>query len=137
LKNNASLALIASLFVCLLSLALLAGDAIAQSKTTTYRYDALGRLTYVEDPVNGNRDYDYDPAGNRRVVASSTPTDASIEPGAPGPFGPPPKPGSLVSQYQYDCAWSASWGPADTASYFIFKATQNQSQQVPVNPRNR
>lgn len=39
--------------------------AIVQSKTTRYIYDTLGRLTFVEDPQNGNRDYDYDAAGNR------------------------------------------------------------------------
>ena len=41
-----------------------AGDIDAQTaRTTTYKYDALGRLTYAEDSLNGNRDYDYDAAG--------------------------------------------------------------------------
>ena len=33
-----------------------------------YTYDALGRLTYVKDNINGNRDYDYDAAGNRTEI---------------------------------------------------------------------
>jgi len=46
-----------------------------QSKTTRYTYDALGRLTFVEDSQNGNRDYDYDAAGNRINVATGVSTD--------------------------------------------------------------
>jgi YD repeat-containing protein len=88
-----------ALAVTVCSLFIWSADAIAQTKTTTYEYDALGRLTYVIDPVNGNRDYDYDAAGNRRVVATSTPDDGAVEPGTGGPFSPPAKPGSLTSQY--------------------------------------
>jgi YD repeat-containing protein len=137
LKNHASLALVASLLVPTLSLALLAADANAQTRTTTYRYDVLGRLTYVEDPVNGNRDFDYDPAGNRRMVASSTANDGSVEPGVPGPVGPPARPGSLVSQYRYDCAWLATWGAVVFASHFVFKSTREAAQQVALTPRSR
>jgi YD repeat-containing protein len=36
--------------------------------TYTYKYDALGRLIKVIEPVNGDRQYDYDDAGNRKVV---------------------------------------------------------------------
>lgn len=38
-----------------------------------YKYDALGRLTYVEDNINENRDYDYDAAGNRTSVTEGSP----------------------------------------------------------------
>ena len=31
----------------------------AQSVTLNYTFDALGRMAFVEDTVNGNRDYDY------------------------------------------------------------------------------
>lgn len=33
-----------------------------------YEYDELGRLTDVKDPQNGDRDYQYDAAGNRTSV---------------------------------------------------------------------
>lgn len=46
-----------------------------QPKTTRYSYDALGRLTFVEDSQNGNRDYDYDAAGNRTKVATGITSD--------------------------------------------------------------
>lgn len=36
--------------------------------TYTYKYDALGRLVKVVEPVNGDRQYDYDEAGNRTAV---------------------------------------------------------------------
>lgn len=49
--------------------------ASIQSKTTRYTYDALGRLTFVEDSQNGNRDYDYDAAGNRTNVAAGVSSD--------------------------------------------------------------
>ena len=33
-----------------------------------FTYDALGRLTKMKDPANGDRNYDYDKAGNRKNV---------------------------------------------------------------------
>lgn len=41
----------------------------ANSTTLNYGYDALGRVICVEDPTNGNRDFDYDDAGNRTNVS--------------------------------------------------------------------
>jgi YD repeat-containing protein len=37
-----------------------------------YQYDALGRLVCAEDSENGNRQYDYDAAGNRDNVSVNT-----------------------------------------------------------------
>ncbi len=51
-----------------------------QSKTIRYNYDALGRLTFVEDSQNGNRDYDYDKAGNRLLVSTKVASDNTAEP---------------------------------------------------------
>lgn len=51
-----------------------------QTKTLTYTYDALGRLTYVSDTVNGDRDFDYDAAGNRRLVETNVANDEATEP---------------------------------------------------------
>ncbi|MFQ3197182.1 MAG: YD repeat-containing protein [Paraglaciecola sp.] len=52
----------------------LAVDEVAffdRSATTflRYRYDDLGRVICVEDNINGDRDFDYDDAGNRKQVA--------------------------------------------------------------------
>lgn len=34
-----------------------------------FTYDELGRLTLAKDPTNGDRDYEYDDAGNRKSVS--------------------------------------------------------------------
>src|SRR5690606_5020553 len=51
-----------------------------QTKTLTYTYDALGRLTFVSDTVNGDQDFDYDDAGNRRLVSTNVASDEENEP---------------------------------------------------------
>jgi hypothetical protein len=38
---------------------------------TVYEYDALGRLQFIGDSLNSNRDFDYDSAGNRTAVFES------------------------------------------------------------------
>ena len=55
---------------------------LGAANTITYTYDALGRLTFVSDPANGNRDYDYDKAGNRLLVSVGTASDSAAEPGS-------------------------------------------------------
>lgn len=47
-----------------------------EEQTKTYIYDALGRVTFVQDDANGHRDYDYDPAGNRCATHVGTANDA-------------------------------------------------------------
>ena len=49
--------------------------SIQDSLKVKYKYDALGRLTYVEDELNGHRDYDYDPAGNRTRLDTNVTSD--------------------------------------------------------------
>jgi YD repeat-containing protein len=83
------------LLKCVVFLTSLIGFS-AQTQTLKYTYDALGRVTFVEDTVNGNRDYDMDPAGNRLLVSVNTINDDAAKPGgllAPtglrvaGPYG--------------------------------------------------
>lgn len=116
----------------------------AQSKTTIYTYDALGRLTYVQDSQNGNRDYDYDNAGNRLKVSTGTASDAASEPASANPaYVPgddplvrsiPAKPTSLFRNYVADCAWRASWTLSDGATYYYLRAVGGRSSYIyPVN----
>lgn len=106
---------IALLALC--SLPSLAPNALAASNTLKYTYDALGRLTFVEDAVNGNRDYDYDAAGNRiqvnvglehddgvPVVKLSAPTGLSCN-------GPLSRSGG----------YKASWQPVAGAAFYIYE----------------
>jgi YD repeat-containing protein len=98
--------------------------AFAQTaKTTIYQYDALGRLTFVEDSQNGNRDYDYDAAGNRRNVAAGTADDAASEPTTPPPPPPPAAPAGLAKNYVANCSWSATWSAVSGATSYKFSDT--------------
>ena len=114
------------------ALSLIAGAvSLAQSaKTTRYKYDALGRLTFVEDSQNGNRDYDYDAAGNRRNVAAGTTNDAASEPTAPPPPPAPAAPLNLAMSYVADCSWSASWGAVSDATSYKFSDTNGAMSDV-------
>jgi YD repeat-containing protein len=98
--------------------------------TLTYTYDALGRLTYVNDPTNGNRDYDYDKAGNRLLVSVGTATDQAAEPPPPGTGGPPMAPSNLSSTYMNNCNWLASWSAPGGQTYFEFKDSINSPRIV-------
>jgi hypothetical protein len=92
------------------------------AQTQTYTYDALGRITFVNDSVNGNLDYDYDKAGNRLVVAEDADSDLATEPGAP------PTPTGAI--YTPCCAlnvYRISWNYAPTATYYVVRFTQNLS----------
>jgi YD repeat-containing protein len=98
--------------------------------TITYTYDELGRLTFVTDPLNGNRDYDYDKAGNRRNVATSAGTDGASEPPPPSPPGVPSPPTGLSMQLMYDCNWIASWSAPGSQTSYQFKETSNSERTV-------
>lgn len=95
---------------------LIASTVMAASQTTVYTYDLLGRVTYVIDSKNGNRDYDYDPAGNRLNVAAGTAGDASSEP-VPPPVPNPPT--GLSYQQSSQCSWRASWNAVTGASSYM------------------
>lgn len=98
----------------------------AQAQTTVYTYDALGRLTFVADPLNGNRDYDYDKAGNRLLVSTNIATDTAAEPGVvtlPAPSG-------LAKSHIADCAWRATWNAVAGATRYEVIDTIGASQFV-------
>jgi hypothetical protein len=95
-------------------------------KTTAYTYDALGRLTFVTDPVNGNRDYDYDKVGNRLLVNANTANDAATE---PGPVSLP-APTNLYKSLIASCAWKATWNPVSGAAKYKVKDTNGVNQWV-------
>lgn len=92
------------------------------ANTIKYTYDALGRLTFVNDTLNGNRDYDYDKAGNRLLVSTGTANDAAAEPSTGTGTGAPGLPTNLVANQNSSCSWQASWtaptGPAATSYIF-------------------
>ena len=58
-----------SLFAIILFGLFFIADACASPVQIDYTYDALGRLILVKDPVNGDRNYNYDAAGNRNNVS--------------------------------------------------------------------
>jgi len=96
----------------------------AVTKITNYTYDGLGRLTFVNDSVNGNRDYDYDKAGNRVLVTTGVATDAASEP------APISAPTNLVKSHIADCAWRATWSVVSGAASYLVIDTNGVSQSV-------
>ncbi len=96
-----------------------------QPKTTRYTYDALGRLTFVEDSQNGNRDYDYDAVGNRLLVSTAVSSDTTAEPNVLLPA-----PTNLYKSQIYSCAWKATWNPVTGAAKYLVKDTNGASQWV-------
>lgn len=90
----------------------------------TYTYDSMGRLTFVEDGINGNRDYDYDKAGNRDEVLVGKETDEV-------PLPPPPaSPGSLSCSFVAPNVYRASWSGVAGASYYIVRSTATTSPET-------
>jgi hypothetical protein len=103
----------------LLPVLLTAGGYALGANTIKYTYDALGRLTFVNDTLNGNRDYDYDKAGNRLLVSVGTANDAAAEPGSPPPTTPP-APTGLVANQNSSCSWQATWSASSGATSYKF-----------------
>jgi YD repeat-containing protein len=88
--------------------------SVAGAATITYKYDALGRVTFVTDTVNGNRDYDYDKAGNRLLVTTGGASDTTNEPGIAIPLAPSSATTTLVSF----CNWRADWSSVTGATRY-------------------
>ncbi len=102
--------------------------AIAAPAVLKYKYDALGRVVQVEDQINGDRHFHYDPAGNRTQVniGEDTGVDAPVA-------EPPGKPAnvSLNGPYSpyggYTSEWSAVSGATE---YQIFVSAIGEIQKV-------
>jgi fibronectin type 3 domain-containing protein len=101
----------------ILVVAALSCSLLARAETTTYTYDALGRLTQVNGSANGGSvvTYTYDAAGNRTQTTSKS---ESIAPSVPTGLIATP-----VSQTQINLSWSASTdtGGSGLAGYKIYR----------------
>lgn len=101
----------------ILVLAALSCSLLARAETTTYTYDALGRLIQVNGSANGGSvvTYAYDAAGNRTQTTSKS---ESIAPSVPTGLSATP-----VSQTQINLSWSASTDPGGSgvAGYRIYR----------------
>jgi chitodextrinase len=89
---------------------------LARAESTTYTYDALGRLIQVDGSSSGSVvTYTYDAAGNR------TQTTSKSESTAPSP--PTGLSATAVSQSQINLSWSASTdtGGSGLAGYKIYR----------------
>lgn len=118
------------LYVALLPLLWASGSGAQTAKTTNYTYDELGRLTFVEDSQNGNRDYDYDKLGNRLNVAVGTASDAASV--------PPPLavPANRTKSQNANCSWMVTWTHLPGAISYTIENTQNQNYTVSLSNSN-
>lgn len=96
-----------------LLVALVGASSVCASDTTSYTYDALGRLRSVT--VSGTQTsvqtYDYDPAGNRTASSSG------IVPSVPPSISVP----SSSITGSYTISWGASTGTV--TAYELYQAT--------------
>ena len=100
----------------ILLLAVLSCSLLARAETTTYTYDALGRLIQVNGSANGSAvTYTYDAAGNRTQTTSKSESTA--------PSVPTGLSATAVSQTQINLSWSASTdtGGSGLAGYRIYR----------------
>ncbi len=114
-------------FIWLTCLVVFLLSACGGASTIKYEYDSLGRLTFVEDSANGKRDYDYDPAGNRTLVANNVPSDEQAEPVGIG------SPTGLSQSHIADCAWKATWTAVPNAHHYDVRDTKGNTQTVATN----
>lgn len=100
----------------MLLFAVLSCSLLAHAETTTYTYDALGRLITVTGNANGSAvTYAYDAAGNRTQTTSKS---ESIAPSVPTGLS-----ATAVSPTQINLSWSASTdtGGSGVAGYRIYR----------------
>ena len=83
----------------------------ATAGTTTYTYDALGRLGTVTAPDNSQTVYEYDAAGNRHSVTGPSTAPPLTAPGTPSGYSP-------IHGVVY-LSWGAATGGTAPLSYYI------------------
>lgn len=111
-----------SFYSCLILFSVVSSELAFAQQTITYTYDALGRLTFVQDPLVGNRDYDYDKAGNRLNVAVGVANDQVSDPGAPT------APTGLASNHFANCVHKATWNASTSTApglYYFVRETRD------------
>lgn len=114
-------------FIWLNSLIVFLLSACGGVSTIKYEYDSLGRLTFVDDSVNGKRDYDYDPAGNRTLVANNIVSDEQAEPVGIG------SPTGLSQTHFADCTWKATWNVVPNAHHYEVTDIKGVTKSVTTN----
>ncbi len=101
--------------------ALVPAIAASAEVVIEYQYDAQGRVTFVKDGTNGNRDYDYDAAGNRTQTSVGQAQDDPVLP--PAPPAPTGLSCSLIAPNVYRAQWTGS------ATYFIVRSTASTNPE--------
>lgn len=112
-----------------------AAAVYAAPQTLEFDYDVLGRLTFVKDNVNGNRDYDYDKAGNRTQMTVGASSDGT-DPGQ-NTVTAPAAPANLRNYTNhYPGVYTADWDVTENADYYILRLRSSlgsQDQQLTTN----
>lgn len=105
---------------------------IVKAVTKSFEYDELGRLTFVKDPLNGNRDYDYDPAGNRTQVFVGATTDSENPDAEPDYTAYLPAPTNLYTSAVATGVYTSSWSAVTGATYYIYRVNDTSGTEYQV-----
>lgn len=102
---------------CSILIFILTACGASEEVVVQYQYDALGRLNQVDDTVNGNRAYQYDPAGNRTLLSVVSASSSTSSGGTkPTPTAPPAP--SNARKSGGGNFYSMSWDVVPEADYY-------------------
>ena len=131
-NNSAPTAkLVFSIFIA--SIVLTACNASEPEVVVQYQYDALGRLNQVEDTVNGNRVYQYDPVGNRTSLSVMSASSSTSSSGSSPAIPLPPAPTNARKVYIADCAFEAKWDASPNTNYYQWSDTNASIKTIQAN----
>ena len=102
--------------------------ALALSATTSYEYDALGRLRVVTHDNRVVTTYTLDPAGNRTRLTDGADGTPPVPPAPTTPAAPT----NLTKTHIANCAWRATWSAVSGATNYIVRDTAGVEQSVTV-----